>query len=88
LRIYFATKKMTLSNTNDLSIYKEDSESIESGSPTTNSFGVDEEDPAKDVGNDEAETARTKKFVVIVAIAAALGGLVFGYGAFTNGIVW
>jgi hypothetical protein len=74
-----------MSTTNDPSIYKEGSESIESG-PTSNSFGIDEEDPSKNVDNQE--DTRTKGFVVIVAIAAALGGLIFGYGEYSDGILW
>ena len=63
----------------DSTVFKEEA--------TTKSFEIDEEDPSSSSnsnsivkqGGEEEENLRTKGFVVIVAIAAALGGLIFGY---------
>jgi hypothetical protein len=68
-----------MSSTNDSNIRKEESENTEpEPEPTAKSFEVDEENPSK-ISDDEEDT-RTKGFVVTVAMAAALGGLIFGYG--------
>ncbi|KAG7344367.1 sugar transporter [Nitzschia inconspicua] len=61
---------------NDPSIPKEGSVSTEQ-EPTIKSLDIDEENPSKENGNEV--DIRTKGFVVVVAIAAALGGLIFGY---------
>lgn len=67
---------MSTTNSNDVVISK-DSDSVPD--PTCKSFEIDEEDPSKTTTEEDADT-RTKGFVVIVAAAAALGGMIFGYG--------
>ena len=62
-----------------------DSTAFKEDTNKTSSFMIDEEDPTtrsddvKKEGEEPEEDLRTKGFVVIVAIAAALGGLIFGY---------